>query len=198
MARCRRDCEAFGRQMMAALDPAAPRNKDGRNSRGLRPALVRAVGTRPEKFLQRTVVHRDLAPTRSTSNHEKDRHFLLPRRKGQASFASDRRTSREATTCDSHGRESVGHATPRHARVATRRQVSHGRNQTERRWGGTGIPGWTPVRFGMGPGGGFWSVGHRLPSLRDSGSLGVARPPWVRTHGYCMTSLRDLDGRKGQ
>ena len=132
---------ASGLQIMAALDPAAARNKGGRNSRGLRPALVRAMGTRPRKFLQRTAVHRDLAPTRSNSNPEKDRHLLLPRRKGQASFASDRRASREATTCDSHGRESVGHATPRHARVATRRQVSRGRNQTGRRWAGTGIPG---------------------------------------------------------
>ena len=67
-------------------------------------------------------------------------------RKGQAFCYSDMRASREATTCISHGRESVGHATPHHVRVATRRKVSHGRNQTGKRWGGTGIPGWTSVR----------------------------------------------------
>ncbi len=48
-------------------------------------------------------------------------------------------------------------------------------------------------RFGSGWGReeDFWGIGPRLPLLRDSGSLEVARPPWVRTHGYCMTSLRD-------
>jgi hypothetical protein len=103
--------------------------------------------------------------------------------------------SREATAGTSHGRESVGHATP----------SSVSRNAT------AGVPWPEPnaENEGLGPESWFGAGSVRDATgnvfrRRSTPAVALrllvpelARPPWVRTHGYCMSSLRDWPCGRG-